>query len=140
MATYNKFNAFVADLDHKVHNLGTSADVLKVMLSNTTPVATNAVKTDITEIGAGNGYSAGGTATTITASSQSSGTFKLVCSNVVFTATGAIGPFEYAVLYNSTAASGNLIGWWDYGSAVTMGNGDTFTVSFDQTNGVFQLA
>lgn len=144
MAAYNKFNAFSADLDHKVHNLGTSADVLKVMLSNTTPVATNAVKTDITEIGAGNGYSAGGTATTITASSQSSGTFKLVCSNVVFTATGpatgAIGPFEYAVLYNSTAASGNLIAWWDYGSPVTMGNGDTFTVAFDQTNGVFQLA
>ena len=36
---------------------------------------------------------------------------------------------EYAVIYNSTAASGNLIGWWDYGSALSTNNGDTFTVN-----------
>ena len=57
MANFNKFNAFVADVANKVHNLG--SDTLKVLLTNTAPVATNAVKADLTEIAAGNGYSAG---------------------------------------------------------------------------------
>jgi hypothetical protein len=141
MASFNKFNAFVADVANKVHNLG--SDTLKIMLTNTAPVATNAVKADITEIGAGNGYSAGGLSVTVSSSSQSSGTYKLVPntgSQPVLSATGAVGPFRYAVLYNSTAASGNLIGWWDYGSAVTLANGDTFTVDLDGTNGILQLA
>ena len=138
MAAYNKFNAFVADLANKVHNLG--SDTLKVMLTNTAPVATNAVKSDITEISAGNGYSAGGGAVTSVTSSQTGGTEKLVGTGPVFTATGAVGPFRYAVLYNSTAASGNLIGWWDYGSSISLANGETFTVSLDGTNGILQIA
>ena len=138
MASFSKFNAFVADVANKVHNLG--SDTLKVMLTNTAPVATNAVKADITEISAGNGYTAGGTAATLTSSSQSSGTYKLILVDVVFTASGSVGPFRYAVLYNSTAASGNLIGSWDYGSSITLASGDTFTVDFDATNGVLQLA
>src|ERR1700704_5785498 len=113
MATFNKFNAFGADVANKVHNLG--ADTLKIMLTNTAPAATNAIKTDITEIGAGNGYAAGGSAVTITSSAQSSGTYKLVGNNVTFTASGgSIATFRYAVIYNSTPGSGNLIGWWDY--------------------------
>lgn len=137
MATYNKFNATVNDLASKVHNFG--SDNLKIMLTNTAPVATNAVKADITEISAGNGYTAGGTQATLVSSSQTSGLYTLKLNNVVFTATGAIGPFRYAVLYNSTAASGNLIGYWDYGSSVTLQNGDTLTVSFDATNGVLTI-
>lgn len=139
MASFNKFNAFVADVSNKVHNLG--SDTLKVMLTNSAPAATNAVKTDITEISAGNGYSAGGVAVTGITSTQTSGTYKLVSSaDPVVTATGSVGPFRYAVLYNSTAASGNLIGWWDYGSAVTLANTDTFTIDLDQTNGILQIA
>ena len=139
MASYNKFNAFVADVANKVHNLG--ADTLKILLSNTAPVATNAVKSDIAEISAGNGYAAGGLAVTGVTSSQSSGIYKLVSSgDPVLTATGSVGPFRYAVLYNATAASGNLIGWWDYGSAVTLASGETFTVDLDQTNGILQLS
>src|SRR6185312_13024837 len=108
MSTFNKFNAFVNDIASKVHNLG--SDTLKVMLTNTAPTATNAVKADITEISAANGYTAGGTAATLSSSSQTSGTYKLVLNNVTFTASGgSIGTFRYAVLYNSTAASGNLI-------------------------------
>lgn len=139
MATYTKFNATVADLANKVHNLG--ADTLKIMLTNTLPVATNAIKTDITEIAAGNGYSAGGTAVGITSSTQTSGTYKLIPSgNVVFTASGgSIATFRYAVIYNSTAASGNLIGWWDSGAAQTITTGNTFTVGLDGTNGILQL-
>lgn len=139
MASFNKFNAFVEDLAEKVHNLG--ADTLKILLTNTAPVATDAVKADLTEISAGNGYSAGGTTVTITSSAQSSGTYKLVGSDVVFTASGGtIGPLRYAVLYNDTSASDSLIGWWDYGSSITLNSGETFTVDLDATNGILQLS
>ena len=137
MATLSKFNAFVADIHNKVHNLG--ADTLKVLLTNSAPVATNSVKADITgELSTANGYTAGGATVGITSSTQSSGTYKLIASaNTVWTASGAVGPFRYAVLYNSTPASGNLIGWLDYGSSISLANTDTFTIQWDGTNGIF---
>ncbi len=139
MASFNKFNAFVADIANKVHNLG--SDTLKIMLTNTAPTVSNAVKADITEISAGNGYSSGGLTVSGITSSQSGGVYKLVSSaDPVLTATGVVGPFQYAVLYNSTPAAGNLIGWWDRGSALTLANNDTFTVDLDQINGILQLA
>jgi hypothetical protein len=128
MAAFNKFNCFVEDLAEKVHNLG--SDTLKVMLTNSAPVASNTVKANLTDISAGNGYTAGGTAVTVTASSQTSGTYSLVGNDVVFTASGAVGPFRYAVLYNDTSTSDSLIGWWDYGSNLTLANTETFTVDF----------
>jgi len=127
MASFNKFNAFVADIGLKVHNL--NSDDLWVGLSNTAPTASNAVWTDITDISAGNGYSAGGASTSTRSYSQTSGTATLAAGNVVFTATGAVGPLRYAVIYNHTAASKNLIGWWDYGSSISLANTDTFTVN-----------
>ena len=139
MATFNKINSFVEDVHEKVHNLG--ADTLKVMLTNSAPVATNTIKGNLTEIGAGNGYTAGGTQATISSSAQTSGTYKLVLADGVFTASGGtIGPFRYAVLYNDTPTSplDPLIGWYDYGSAVTLQANETFTVDFDATNGVIQ--
>jgi hypothetical protein len=138
MAAFNKFNAFVNDIASKVHNLG--ADTVKIMLSNTAPVATNAIKTDITEITAGNGYVAGGTQATLVSSSQTGGLYTLKLNNVTFTASGgSIAAFRYAVLYNSTPASGNLIGWYDYGAAVTVTLGNSFQVQFDAVNGVLTL-
>jgi hypothetical protein len=122
-----------------VHNLG--SDTLKVGLSNTAPVATNTQYSNITEIGAGNGYAAGGNAVTVTSSAQTSGTYKLIASNVTFTATsGSIAPFRYAVLYNATPANQNLIGWYDYGTNLTITAGNSFQVQFDPVNGVLQLA
>lgn len=141
MAAFNKFNAFVENLAEKVHNLG--SDTLKVLLTNTTPVATNSVKADLTEISAGNGYTAGGTQATIASSAQSSGTYKLTLDDVVFTAAGgSIGPFRYAVLYNDTPTSpaDPLIGWYDYGSSITLADTETLMVDFDATNGVLTLA
>ena len=139
MASFNKFNSFVEALAEKAHNL--QSDVLKVMLSNTAPSATNAVKTDITEITAGNGYTAGGTQATQVSSAQTTGTYKLVLNDVTFTAAGgSLAAFRYAVLYNDTATNDELIGWWDYGSAVTITNGNSFTVDFDGTNGVLTIA
>jgi hypothetical protein len=139
MASFQKFNVFVADVANKVHNLG--ADTLKILLTDTAPVATNSIKANLTEITTGNGYAAGGGAVTVTSSAQSGGTYKLVGNNVTFTASGgSIAQFRYAVIYNSTAASGNLIGWWDYGAEVNVTNGNSFQVQLDQVNGILQLA
>lgn len=140
MAAFNKFNAFVADMPNKVHNLG--SDTIKFLLTNVLPVATNAIKTDITEIAAGSGYTAGGATATLTSSTQSSGTYKYIASlaSPTWTATGAMATFRYVVAYNSTAASGNLIGWWDNGSGVSLTSTQTFTVALDGTNGVLQIA
>lgn len=141
MAAANKFQQFVEDLAKKVHNL--DSDTLKVLLTNTAPVATNAVKADLTEISAGNGYSAGGTAVANQDAEQTTGTLKLVGDDVVFTASGgSIGPFRYVVLYNDTPTSpaDPLILWWDYGSSITLASGETFTVDFDATNGILTIA
>lgn len=138
----NKFNQFVQDEANGKHNLG--SDTLKVMLTNTAPVATNQVYGDISsnELANGNGYTTGGTAATTTSSTQTSGTYKLVLQPVVFTASGSMGPFRYAVLYNSTPSSPlkPLILWWDYGSSVTLAAAETFTVAYDGTTGVLTVA
>lgn len=139
MATFNKFNSFVEAVAEKAHNLG--ADTLKVMLTNVAPAATNSVKTDITEIAAGNGYTAGGAQATQASSAQTSGTYKLVLNDVTFTAAGgSLATFRYAVLYNDTATSKELIGYWDYGTSLIITNGNSFTVDFDPTAGVLTLA
>ena len=141
MAAAVKFQAFVENLAEKVHDLG--ADTLKVMLTNTEPVAaTDDTLSDITEITAANGYTAGGTQSTITSSAQTSGTYKLVLEDVVFTASGGtIGPFRYAVLYNDTPTSpaNPLIQYWDYGSSITLQDGETFTWDADATNGIMTI-
>lgn len=136
MAAYNKFNSFVAAIANKSMNLG--SDTLKIMLTNIVPIATNAVKTDITEISAGNGYAAGGMSVGTITSTQTSGVYKLVASaDSTFTASGTVGPFRYAVIYDSTST--DLIGWWDRGSSLTMSSGDIFTVDLDQINGILQI-
>jgi len=132
-----KFYSFVEARAEKKHNLG--SDTLKVMLTLVAPVVTNTVKADLTEIAAGNGYTAGGTATTITSSLQTNGLYKLVVTDVVFTASGgSMAAFRYAVLYNDTATNDELIGSYDAGASITLGVGESFTVDFDPTNGVFQ--
>lgn len=140
MATFNKFNKFVEDIAEKVHNL--QADTLKIMLTNTVPLATNTVKADLSEIASGNGYTTGGTQATVSSSTHASGVYKLVLADVIFTASvGSIGPFRYAVLYNDTPTSpaDPLIGWWDYGSSLTLASGETFTVDFDPSTGVLTI-
>lgn len=139
MSSYTKFQPFVEYLAEKAFNLG--SDTLKVMLCNTAPVNTNGLKGDLTEISSGFGYTAGGTAATISSSAQTSGTYKLVLADVVFTASGgSIGPFRYAVLYDDTAASDQLIGFWDYGSSITLADGESFTFDADASTGILTLA
>lgn len=140
MASFNKFQPFVENLAEKVFNLGT--DTLKVALTNTAPVNTQGVF-DPGGVhpppAAANGYAA--TTAAILSSAQTGGTYKLVLDVVVFTAaSGQIGPFRYVILYDDTAASDQLIGYYDYGSSITLEDTDTFTVNFHPTNGVLTIA
>jgi hypothetical protein len=138
MAVFQKINSFVEALSEGVHNLG--SNTLKIMLTNSAPIASNTVKANLTDISAGNGYTAGGTAVTITSSSQTAGLYKLIGTDVVFTASGgSIGPFRYAALYNDTDTNDELIGWWDYGSSITLLTGETLTVDLDPTNGILTV-
>lgn len=139
MAIYNKFNSFVGALAQKKFNL--NSDSLKLMLTNVAPVgATNAVKTDITELGAGNGYTAGGLATTFVSGNTTTGVYKLILTAAAWTAAGgSIGPFRYVVLYDDTATNKDLIGYWDYGVALTLTDGNIFTPVLDAVNGVLTV-
>jgi hypothetical protein len=141
MATFNKYYVFVEALAEKTHNLG--SDTLKVALTNTAPtVATDTVwnTTVAPAPAAANGYSAGGNTITTTSSAQTTGTYKLVLADSVFTASGgSIGPFRYVILYNSTASNA-VIGYYDYGSSITLADTETFTVDFDAANGVLTIA
>jgi hypothetical protein len=142
MASFNKFQSFVEALAEGAHDLG--SDTLKVALSNTSPSATD---TGFAPGGAHpppsntNGYTSGGNTPSISDSSQTSGTYKLTLADTIFTASGgSLGPFRYAILYNDTASSDEVIGWWDYGSSITLADGETFTFDADASNGILQLA
>lgn len=194
MQTFNKFNSLADAVAQK--KIDFSADTFNILLTNTAPVITDAVYTDISanELGAGNGYTTGGAAvasTSLTKTAANSwgvsaatstaynlgdivkpatgNSFLYLCvhagtsgasapswgttvgdittdggvtwlnigqsidvfagNEVVWTANGgSIGPFEYAVLYDVSAANEDLIGWWSYGSALTINDGETFTV------------
>jgi hypothetical protein len=124
MAAFNKFQQFVEDLGLAVHNLNTAT--LEIYLSNATPSASaDAVKADLAEITNQNGYTA--PVDTQNTWAESGGTATLTGTAITITASGAVGPFQYVVLMNQTATNDPLIGWWDYGSAVTLANGETFT-------------
>ncbi len=142
MAAYNKFNPFAAYMPNGAVNI--ASDTIKVMLTNTVPVATNGVYSDIStnELASGAGYTTGGATVTLVSSTQTSGTYKYTASmaNPTWTASGSMGPFRYAVMYDSSASTKALIGWWDYGSALTLSTTQTFTITLDSVNGVFQLS
>ena len=139
MASFVKVNSFVEALAEKVHNLG--SDQLKIALTNTDPTAAATNYAGLTAPLATTNLS-GATPFNVTtsSSSQTSGTYKLVCADLVLTATGAVGPFRYVVLYNDTAASDELIGYYDYGSSISLANTETFTIDFDAANGVLTIA
>jgi hypothetical protein len=133
MAAYNKFFDFSEQLVLGTHDF--DANTFKVYLSNATPSqSADAVKADLAEISGGNGYTTPGETTTITVS-ESGGLTTVSGTQVSWTASGGtIGPFRYAVLYNFSSASGNLVAWWDYGSSITLNAGESFTVKFSNLN------
>lgn len=132
MATYNKFETFVGDLGNGTHDLRAAGDQLEVYLTNATPSASlDSVKADLAEIATGNGYT--GPQDVQQDYTEATGTGTLTGVDVVITASGGtIGPFQYVVMQNTTPTSpaDPLISWWDYGSALTLQDGESFTVDF----------
>lgn len=133
MAAFNKFQDFVQQLLTAKHNFVAAGDVFKVYASNAAPSASaDAVKADLADITAANGYPAGGTDVQ-NDMTETTGTATVTGVDVVWTASGgSFGPLQYIALYNDTQTSpaDPLVGWWDYGSAVTVLDTETFTVDF----------
>lgn len=139
MASYNKFESFVEALAEKKHDLG--SDQLKVALCAVAPVAGNAVLADLTEIDYTNLVGANPLNLTTVSSAQTSGTYKLVLSDLTLEVTGSALPaFRYVVIYNDTAPNKELIGFYDYGSSLILNPADQFIIDFDGTTGVIQIA
>lgn len=126
MSAYNKFNSFVEAVAEKVHNLG--SDTLKVALTNVAPTAGNTQLSNITEISYTNCSSR---TLTVSSSSQTGGVYSLVVADLILTASGgSVGPFRYVPIYNDTATNKELIAWYDYGSSITLADGETLTLDF----------
>jgi hypothetical protein len=138
MATYNKFHSFVEALAEKVHNLGSDQIVVALCAAANAPVASNTQLSNLTQISYTNLSSRN---VTTTSSTQTSGTYKLVLADLTLTASGgSVAAFQYVVLYNDTATNDELIGWYDYGSPLTLASGETLLLDFDGTNGVLTIS
>lgn len=142
MASYNKHQAFVEHITEGVHNFtsdATCTPTVALTVAASAPVTTNSVLADLTQISYTN---LSARVITVTSSSQSSGTYKLVLADLVLTASGAVATFRYVDVYNDdpTSPADPLIAWYDYNGDVTLASGETFTIDFDATNGFFQIA
>lgn len=142
-SAFYKFNQFIEDINKGVHNLGTGGDTIKILLTNTAPnVGDTIVNDSLTpcqvqsvsnapEIGAGNGYTKGGIQVTAQQAEQVAGLLSFYGAAVQWSASGAIGPFRYAVIYNASKGSAGarpVIGYWDYGASISLSTGETFKV------------
>lgn len=140
MATYTKFDQFVEDIAKGVHNLLTGAITVALTAAAHAPVAGNKVLADLTEVS----YTYCSTrVVTVSACAQSSGTLKMVCTDLTLTATGGdVGPFQYVIIYNDTPTSpaNPLICFFTYGSEITLHTTETILLDFDGTNGLLQIA
>ena len=139
MAVYNKFRQFVEDLAKGVHNLSTGVLTVALTATANAPVNTNSILGDLTQVSYTNLSSR---AITTTSCVQTAGVLKLILTDLVLTASGAVATFRYVAIYNDTPTSpaDPLIAWYDYGSDVTLANGETFTIDFDGANGFLQIA
>ena len=132
MATFNKYQNGVEVL---VTTANISTDGFKFALTNTAPnAATHTVLADINEIAAGNGYTAGGPSVSVTGS-ETGGTYTLAQdATVTITASGgSIGPLRYVVFYDDTVTGDPLLSYFDYGSSITINDGETFDIGAAST-------
>ena len=137
MPALQKIPDFAEQVLRGVHNFG--AHTLKAALTNTVPATSAAVLADIAQI-SGGAYPAGGFQLDSVVLSETAGVAKVTIADEVITATGgAIGPFRYAAVFNDTATNKPLIGYIDYGSSITLADGETLTLDFDASAGVLTL-
>lgn len=138
MATFNKFHSFVEAMAEGLHDLGSDQIAVALCAAANAPTATDADLGDLTQASYDNLSSRN---VTTSASAQTSGTYKLTLTDLTLTSTGGTtGPFRYVVLYNDTASNDELIGYYDYGSDLTLQASESFTVDFDASNGVLTNA
>jgi len=136
MPSFVKVYSCIEAVHEKKHNLG--SDTIKCMLTASAGSQLWTQKSDVTEISAGNGYTAGGASLSGVSSSQSTGTYYFICSDIAWTASGgSIGPFRTAVFYNDTATNDEILGYIDYGIGLTLADTQVFTVDVDSVNGLF---
>lgn len=138
MATLNFFNALYEDLPEKVHNF--ESDQVTIALCDVAPIASDSVLADLSaKVIVYTNLSTRDVTTTD--SSQTGGTYTLTLANTTLTASGGpVEAFRYVVIYNSTAAAGNLIGWYDYASSLVLADGESLAITFDQVNGLFNIS
>lgn len=133
MATFNKFQQFVEDLAKGVHNFTSDATcsvTVALTAAANAPVATNSVLANLTQVSYTNLSSR--IVTGITAE-HSTGTVTFTADDLVLTASGgSVAAFRYICLYNDdpTSPADPLIGWYDYGSDLTLADGETLTINF----------
>lgn len=130
----SKINSFVENLALQLVNLNGSPTVA---LTNTAHTSTWDELADLTQVSYTN---LSARAITITSVTQTTGTLKAIYTDLVLTASGAVGPFQYVYVYDDASTGDKLLWYYDYGSPVTMASGDTFTIDFDATNGVVTIA
>jgi len=137
MATvpYTKIHSLVENLAEKQIDL--SGNQLTVALTNTAHTATWDKLADLTQISYENCSSR---VITVSSSSQTEGTYKLVLTDLTLTASGEVGPFRYVYIYDDGSTNDKLICYYDYGSSITLNDGDTFKLDFDADDGVLTLA
>lgn len=138
MASFTKFNSFVEAMAEKAHNLGSDQLVVGLTSLANAPVAGDSVLADLTEVTYTNCSSRNLTTGT---SAQTAGTYKLTINDITLTASGGtVGPLQYVFIYNDTASSDELIGFYDYGPEITLADGESLAIDFDGTNGVLTIA
>jgi hypothetical protein len=139
MATLTLFDAFLEDLAEGVHNLSSGALIWALTnAANAPDAAADAGLADLTVISYTNLSSR---AITTASSSQTAGLYKLVINDLVLSASGgSVAAFRYLNMYNDTSTGDRLIGYLDYGSDLTLANGESLTIDADGTNGILQLA
>ena len=137
MATYNKINQTVEDWLHGVYSGDTDQFTVALTAAANAPVATNSVLADLTEVSYTNLSTRNLTTAT---SSETTGTYTQLFSDLVLTASGAVATFRYVVIYNNTPTSpaDPLLCWYDYGSDLTLASGETLTIDF--TTSTFTVA
>jgi len=139
MAAGNLFNSFTEAVAEKKHDLGSDTLEIALCAAANAPTATDSVLTDLTQIAYT--YLTADRTLTVTGSAQTSGTYKLTITDKVITATGGTAAtFRYIVIFNQTASNDELILWYDYGSDVTLNDGEQITINFDDSNGVLTIA
>jgi hypothetical protein len=137
MASFTKVYSFVEALAEKVHNLGSDTLTVALVAAANAPTQSNTQLSQLTQIS----YTyCSSRALSVSSSSQTTGTYKLVVADLVLTASGgSVGPFRYIVVYNETATNDELLGYYDYGSDLTLADGESLTLDFSPTNGLLQL-